>query len=897
MKKNRILVSWMAAASFVAAATTLQSCVAAADEKAVFLSPLPQELAWGDETFSKPKTIVIEGADYADVDGVALLRNQFAESDKGFKVVIGERGDEAVKAYEQQIPNKEEGYYIGVDKNQVVIAGNDEAGTYYGVQTFLQMASCSTMKAAEVKDWPDVLERGVVEGFYGNPWSHTDRLRQFDFYGKNKLNVYIYGPKDDPYHRNQWREAYPEEEAQRISELAKAAAANKVDFVWAMHPGGDIQWNEADFNSSIQKLEWMYDLGVRAFAIFFDDIFGAEQSKGEKQAEYMNFLNREFVQKHSDVAPLILCPTEYNKSWAGKNYLPALGSTMDKDIRIMWTGATVVDMINKSDMDWINERIQRNAYIWLNYPVNDFCIDHMLMGPTYGNDLDIAEQLSGFVSNPMEYAEASKVSLYSIADYAWNMEAYNSNASWEQALQVLMPKHVEAFRVFCQHNVDLGPTGHGLRRQGESASFKEAAEAFCASLAEGYNAKAVKDMTKEFTAMVDAADELLNSTEEPEMIAEIAPWLQVMKIIGQRGEKMMSLYKLLNKGDEKGFIAAYEQLVQLEQEQKTILSRDFEGSIKKPNPTVANEVVGPFIKNCTKGLVREYKNKHTYRTDIFPAELIEEGRYYIKVNGQWLTDENANPERTGDFPVLKSEEDVINPQRQEWNITVDPVTERYKITNAQDGRYINELGNFWRDKNNNPYDPAWHSFNIYRLNGKYAIQTAGNAGGRVWTTDGVRLNPERTKDVRYEHFIFEIIPVGGTAVEAPVVEPSAAVYIMDNAGRYLTNTSVNGVGGAPAFMDRCDDDSQLWQFNLVDETGRFNLTSVADGRYVNELCYLGTNPYNAQWNTYILLEKGGAFAIRNAGNGGTNFWVVDGNHASTANIPLAEAYQFTVVKK
>ena len=886
MKRNRILVSWMAALSFMAA--TAQT---------VSVSPLPQRLVWGDKAFNQPKNIVINGADEADTDAVALLRSSFAEGKKGVKVVLGERGDKAVKAYEQQIPNKVEGYYISVGKNQVVIAGNDEAGTYYGVQTFLQMASQPEVMAAEVQDWPDVLERGVVEGFYGNPWSHVDRLRQFDFYGKNKLNVYIYGPKDDPYHRNQWREPYPEKEAQLISELAKAAAQNKVDFVWAMHPGGDIQWTEADLNSSVQKLEWMYDLGVRAFAIFFDDIFGAEQSKGAKQAEYMNALNREFVQKHSDVAPLILCPTQYNKSWSGGSYLSDLGTTMDKDIRIMWTGATVVDMINKVDMDWINAQIKRNAYIWLNYPVNDFCIDHMLMGPTYGNDLDIAEQLSGFVSNPMEYAEASKVSLYSIADYTWNMDAYSSQSSWEQALEVLMPEHVEAFRIFCQHNVDLGPTGHGLRRQGESAAFKKAVEAFAEAMEAGYNAEAVAAMDEEFKSMVAAADELLGSTEEPEMLAEIAPWVQVMKIIGQRGEKVMDLYALLNAGDEKSFIAAYEELVALEQAQKAVISRGFEGSIKKPNPTVANEVVGPFIKTCTKTLIREYKSKHAYRTDVFPAELIEEGRYYIKVNGRWLTDANANPDRTGDFPVLQASEDVINPQRQEWNITIDPVTERYKITNAQDGRYINEMGNFWRDKNNNPYDPAWHSFNIYRLNGKYAIQTAGNAGGRVWTADEERINQSSEKSVRYEHFIFEIVPVGGEAAASPAFEPGDLVYIIDNDGRYLTNTNVNGVGGTPEFMPKSDDASQLWLFCLVDETGRFSLNSAADGRYVNEVCNFGTNAYNPQWNTYVLLEKGGAFAIRNAGNGGTNFWIVNGKHTSTANIPLAEAYQFTIVKK
>ena len=885
--KNKTILS-LAAALCVAATTTAQT---------VNVSPLPQRIVWGEKAFDQPQSICIKGADEADTDAVALLRTHYAESNKGVKVVVGERGDKAVKKYADRIPEKVEGYYMQVAKNQIVVAGNDEAGTYYGVQTLMQMLAQPEVMQAEVKDWPDVLERGVVEGFYGNPWSHTDRLRQFDFYGKNKLNVYIYGPKDDPYHRNQWREPYPADEAARISELAKAAAQNKVDFVWAMHPGGDIQWTEADLNSSVQKLEWMYGLGVRAFAIFFDDIFGAEQSKGAKQAEYMNALNREFVQKHTDVAPLILCPTQYNKSWSGGSYLSDLGTTMDKDIRIMWTGATVVDMINKSDMDWINAQIQRNAYIWLNYPVNDFCIDHMLMGPTYGNDLNIAHQLSGFVSNPMEYAEASKVSLYSIADYTWNMDAYASQTSWERALQELMPDHVDAFRVFCQHNVDLGPTGHGLRRKGESAAFKQAADAFLASMAHGYNTEAVEAMKGEFEVMIQAANELLASTEEPEMIAEIAPWLEVMKIVGQRGEKVMNLYTFLEKDDEQGFVATYEQLEKLEQAQKAVISRGFEGSIKKPNPTVANEVVVPFIKTCTKGLIRDYKSKHSYRTDIFPAELLEEGRYYIKVNGRWLTDANANPDRTGDYPVFQASEDVINPQRQEWNLSIDPVTERYKITNAQDGRYINEMGNFWRDKNNNPYDPAWHSFSIYRLNGKYAIVTAGNAGGRIWTANEERIMQTSEKNIRYEHFVFEFIPVGAEQAKPVVVEPGAAVYIIDGDGRYLTNTTVNGVGGTPEFMAKRDDDSQLWHFNLIDETGRFNLISAADERYVNEVCNFGTNPYNPLWNTYVLTEKGGSYAIRNAGNGGSNYWIVNGKHISTANIPAAESYQFQIVVK
>ncbi len=51
--------------------------------------------------------------------------------------------------------------------------------------------------------------RGIVEGFYGTPWTTTDRMDILGFCGEHGLNAYIYAPKDDPYHRDKWREPYP----------------------------------------------------------------------------------------------------------------------------------------------------------------------------------------------------------------------------------------------------------------------------------------------------------------------------------------------------------------------------------------------------------------------------------------------------------------------------------------------------------------------------------------------------------------------------------------------------------------------------------------------------------------------------------------------------------------
>ena len=139
-------------------------------------------------------------------------------SSASFTVTLGVKGDKCVAKVKNMIPDRHEGYYLRIDKKGAVIAAADETGLFWGVQTLLASMAEGKLQKAEVTDWPDVPYRGTVEGFYGTPWSHQARLSQIEFYGRHKMNVYIYGPKDDPYHRNQWREPYPQDEAARIQE-------------------------------------------------------------------------------------------------------------------------------------------------------------------------------------------------------------------------------------------------------------------------------------------------------------------------------------------------------------------------------------------------------------------------------------------------------------------------------------------------------------------------------------------------------------------------------------------------------------------------------------------------------------------------------------------------------
>lgn len=225
------------------------------------------------------------------------------------------------------------------------------------------------------------------------------------------MNTYIYGPKDDPYHSApNWRLPYPEKEAAQLQELVKVANENEVDFVWAIHPGQDIKWNQEDRDLLLSKFEKMYQLGVRSFAVFFDDISG-EGTNPQKQAELLNYIDEAFVKAKPDVTPLIMCPTEYNKSWSNPkgNYLTTLGEKLNPSVQIMWTGDRVISDITRDGISWINERIKRPAYIWWNFPVSDYVRDHLLLGPVYGNDTTIAKEMSGFVTNPMEHAEALRL--------------------------------------------------------------------------------------------------------------------------------------------------------------------------------------------------------------------------------------------------------------------------------------------------------------------------------------------------------------------------------------------------------------------------------------------------------------------------------------------------------
>lgn len=610
---------------YIAAGLSLLCGISGLRAQVSLVNPVPQQVvrpAGGTELFAAPKewklsvgkTLLGSYAEAALSEAAPLASDKAA-----FTLTVGVKGDKNVKRHAKLVPARAEGYYLRVDQEGAVIAAADARGAFYGVQSLLAMMRAGQLERCEVTDFPDVPYRGVVEGFYGTPWTFEARMSQLDFYGRNKMNVYLYGPKDDPYHSvPNWRKPYPEKEAAQIQQLVERARKNGVIFYWAIHPGGDIKWNDADRDLLIDKFERMYALGVRAFAVFFDDIAG-EGTRADKQAELLNYIDDRFVQPKKDVAPLVMCPTEYNKAWANDQggYLRTLGAKLNKDIQVMWTGNSVVHCIDKASMTWINERIGRKAYIWWNYPVSDFVRNRMLVGPVYGNGLDIADDMSAFVSNPMEHAEASKVALYSVADYAWNMAAYDSLSSWRRSLRDLLPSAAEALQTFASYSSDLGPNGHGFRRE-ESRELLPLAQALAERPSD---AARLQELSSRCVELRRAADILMGEKENKALADELQPWLKQAKLLAEYGE---AACKMADGSEATTFPSLYAQAQSL-QEQMYVLDITENTNPYQPGVKVGTAVMKPLIDRIFASAVTAYnqKNGTSYdaRTEYQPYTL------------------------------------------------------------------------------------------------------------------------------------------------------------------------------------------------------------------------------------------------------------------------------------
>jgi hyaluronoglucosaminidase len=332
----------------------------------------------------------------------------------------------------------------------IVLDGHDATGTYYAAQTLRQLVVHRSVPGVRVRDWPALPIRGVIEGFYGTPWTDAQRLDQFAFYGAHKLDTYVYSPKNDPYLRDQWRDPYPADQLAALRTLVDGANANHVTFTYALSPGLSVCYSSAaDEQALVAKFQSLWDIGVRSFAIPLDDIsyttwncaadatrFGTGgAAAGAAQSFLLNEVQRDFVATHQGAARLEMVPTEYSDV-AASPYKNTIKAQLDPAIVVEWTGVGVIaPVITTAQAAAARAVYGHDILAWDNYPVNDYVTNRLLLGPYVGRSPGLAGSLVGITANPMIEPDASEIALFTVADFTWNDTAYDATASWQASLR------------------------------------------------------------------------------------------------------------------------------------------------------------------------------------------------------------------------------------------------------------------------------------------------------------------------------------------------------------------------------------------------------------------------------------------------------------------------------
>jgi hyaluronoglucosaminidase len=392
----------------------------------------------------------------------------------------------------------------------------------------------------EFIDGPDFAVRGVVEGFYGKPWTHAQKLRGIEYFADYNMNTYFLAPKDDPLQRFNWRSPFSADYLQDTAELISHGKIHGIDFVLCVSPGLSVEYSsEADVDAVVNRFKQLTDLGATHFGMLWDDIAWEMQhdsdnnkyvSTAQAQADFTNRVWDKLV-AFNDRAQLTVCPMHY----AGRGnepYLIDLGRELKPRINLMWTGRQICsEYLDISDAVIFERSALRPALYWDNFPVNDGGMQvNLYIGPIRGREKGLYKYSAGLLSNPMLQFEASLIPISTIGDYLWNSQSYDPEISWEAALIKVIPNEVDRialrkfFRTSLGSNVggDPAPDLRQVFRAGVSA-WRSGDMTTAANVFEA----AGKDMENNFQYLTTT------KTTVPELIAEVKPWLEKYRVGGQ----------------------------------------------------------------------------------------------------------------------------------------------------------------------------------------------------------------------------------------------------------------------------------------------------------------------------------------------------------------------------
>jgi hyaluronoglucosaminidase len=446
----------------------------------------------------------------------------------------------------------------------IVIDGADAAGEFYGAQTLRQLLGNRQMwPAFAVRDWPSFASRGIVEGFYGTPWTAPERLSMLDFLARHKLNLDMYLPKDDPYVRGTWRTALPANQLASFRSYAARARRDHVEFNYGISPGDSICYSSQDDRAALlAKYSALSRVGVHSFTLALDDIDAARElcpsdiaaygtgptALARAQADTVNAAAAALKKLRST---LTLVPTEY-AGLAATPYKRTLAARVDRGVIVHWTGPYGVSLsVNANEAATARRLYAHPLMIWDNYFVNDLLPGYLVLGAYDGRAAGLAAVTQGIVIDPMAQPEAAKLGLFTAADFDWNAPGYDADRSWAASLGEFAggdQAAAAALRTFAAANYG-SPAATT-----QSPTLVAAISAFWKSWNAGDTTAAAR-LAPAFLQLRDAPATIRARVGNPEFLAEAAPWLDAAQLWGTAASAALDLMVARANGDVEGATA------------------------------------------------------------------------------------------------------------------------------------------------------------------------------------------------------------------------------------------------------------------------------------------------------------------------------------------------------
>ncbi|MBK6514848.1 MAG: beta-N-acetylglucosaminidase domain-containing protein [Polyangiaceae bacterium] len=391
------------------------------------------------------------------------------------------------------------------------------------------------------------LGHGVVEGFYGRPWSLEARLRMVRTIGELGLDTYAYAPKGDPLHRQRWWEPLPVEELRAFGQLGDVAAAYGARLVYGVAPQrlfggkqnlrarGDLAGDER-FDALVGRCASLLARGVRAFMLLFDDTwttvlpFLASFDAGQAHAR-VAALALERLREHDPGVSLAVVPAIYSGRAAELSrgalaYLRGLASLTP--IPIAWTGPKIFSSyVSGADLEAFREHVGVTPWIWNNAIANDWLPvatgeplgratrQRLCFGPATNISPEVHARAAGVLLNGAREPRVTEAALAAMAEEIRAPTSYEPAAALERGL-------ARAYGAGAGAVARLASVvgGHPLAapRPGVPSSLEEALRA---ARSGAHGARAVLEAALAPLARID--EDLAHDLGESAGLAELAP--------------------------------------------------------------------------------------------------------------------------------------------------------------------------------------------------------------------------------------------------------------------------------------------------------------------------------------------------------------------------------------